>query len=138
MRREDMLQSRSVQAACYCIKIQPAHSTSAPGNAMTLKTIAALVLCSASLSVGAQQLYKCGNTYSQTPCGADAQQKKVFSGAPDAPGGASGAGLQGHDLCVAKATETSRGPNPDAIRVLAVGRPASGAQALRPALTRTA
>jgi hypothetical protein len=97
------------------------NSSLAEGTAMTLKTIAAFILCCASMSVGAQQLYKCGNTYSQTPCGADAQQKKVFSAAPDAPAGTGGANLSGYDLCVARATDKIRGPNPDAIRVQPVG-----------------
>jgi len=45
--------------------------------------------------VHAEPVYRCGNTYSQTPCGADAAPKNLPSSAvPDTP-----AGLQGESLC---------------------------------------
>jgi len=46
----------------------------------------------------AQPVYRCGNTYSQSPCGADGAAKNLPSSAvPDAPGG-----LQGEALCASE------------------------------------
>jgi hypothetical protein len=43
-----------------------------------MKRILALALVFAAMPAMAQQLYRCGNTYSQTPCGADAKEVKVM------------------------------------------------------------
>jgi len=54
----------------------------------------------AASPAGAQQLYRCGNVYSQTPCAADAAPVRPrSSAAPDAAPGA-----QGAELCSATAT----------------------------------
>lgn len=37
----------------------------------------ALALLPSALLAHSQQLYRCGNTYSQTPCGSDAKEIKV-------------------------------------------------------------
>jgi hypothetical protein len=88
-------------------------------EAMTFKTFFALVLmlCSVFAPVQAQPLYRCGNTYSQTPCGADAQQKNLPSSqAPDAA-----AGTQGYELCVTHARKAMRAPDPASTQARQVG-----------------
>lgn len=74
-----------------------------------------MVMCSGPAV--SQQLYKCGNTYSQTPCAPDAKVKRVYANeAPDAP-----AGLTGYELCAAGAPKISRSPEPESVRVQANG-----------------
>jgi hypothetical protein len=66
---------------------------------------------------GAQQLYKCGNTFSQTPCSPDAVAKPVQSAAvPDAP-----AGVTGYELCAAAARKMIPSPEPETARIQPVG-----------------
>lgn len=52
---------------------------------MTLnnKTLAILVISLASSSAFAQKVYKCGNTYSQQPCGANTQEIEIKAPPPD-------------------------------------------------------
>jgi hypothetical protein len=78
------------------------------------------ILCIATVSglATAQQLYKCGNTYSQIPCAADAAPKKVFSSS--AP--AKAAGSTGYELCAAHAVKTVLSPEPETARTAAVGQ----------------
>ncbi len=61
----------------------------------------------------AQGLYRCGNTYSQTPCAPDATARPIFSGA--APEKAQG--LTGYDLCAAAAPAAAGTPEPESARV---------------------
>ena len=64
----------------------------------------------------AQTLYRCGNTYSQTPCTPDAQPARVSSGAvPDQP-----AGLQGAQLCAAELPRLIGMPDPHGARIESV------------------
>ncbi|MFK4705995.1 hypothetical protein ABIC83_002834 [Roseateles asaccharophilus] len=42
-----------------------------------MKAALLLVACAATLPAAAQQMYRCGSTYSQTPCGSDAKEVKV-------------------------------------------------------------
>ena len=73
-----------------------------------------LVLATA---VQAQQLYRCGNTYSQTPCAADAKPARLHQGtAPD-----KAAGPSGFELCSAAALKAVRSPEPESARVQPVG-----------------
>ena len=55
-----------------------------------LSTIVQLCLCTVAISVGsscwAQKMYRCGSTYSQTPCGAEAKEIEI-KGAPAASSG---------------------------------------------------
>lgn len=65
----------------------------------------------------AQQMYKCGSTYSQTPCAPDAVAKPVqSSAAPDAP-----AGLTGYELCAASARRMVNSPEPESTRIQPIG-----------------
>lgn len=61
----------------------------------------------------AQQLYKCGNTYSQTPCATDAKPSKLHQGA--APEKAPGA--SGFELCALTAKSAVGTPEPESARV---------------------
>jgi hypothetical protein len=64
------------------------------------RLLAAFMIAASAVPVGAQQLYRCGNTYSQTPCapGAAAVRGRSDAVADAAPG------LSGADLCSASAT----------------------------------
>lgn len=60
-----------------------------------------------------QQLYKCGNTYSQTPCATDAKPTRLHQGAaPEKPPGASG-----FELCALEAKSAVGTPEPESARV---------------------
>jgi hypothetical protein len=77
-----------------------------------------LSLCAATLPVQAQTMYRCGNTYSQTPCSADAKAAKVSPGeAPD-----KAARLQGYELCAAAAPGKAATPEPESARVQPLGQ----------------
>lgn len=61
----------------------------------------------------AQPLYRCGNTYSQTPCAPEAKPARISSGAaPDQP-----EGLQGKELCAAEAPRLLGLPDPYSARI---------------------
>lgn len=76
---------------------------------------AALVL--AGLAAEAQQVYRCGNTFSQAPCSADAQPTRVVpANTPDKP-----AGLSGFELCAATAKGAVQSPEPESARVAPFG-----------------
>ncbi|MBX3621081.1 MAG: hypothetical protein KF891_14015 [Rhizobacter sp.] len=79
-------------------------------------------LClAACLSLGAasapsQTLYRCGSTYSQTPCAADAAPARISAGAaPDAPAASAGA-----DVCASAGVAQLRFPDPESTRVVSV------------------
>jgi hypothetical protein len=46
-------------------------------NAMTMRAIGALLLAALPCVAGAQAMYRCGNTFSQKPCGDNAAAVKV-------------------------------------------------------------
>lgn len=71
-----------------------------------------------ALPASAQPLYRCGNTYSQTPCAADAASRSVYSGA--AP--SRGPGFSGYELCSAHAVRYVASPEPESARTMAVGQ----------------
>ena len=85
---------------------------------MNIKILFAIpVLLSQVSSVHAQQMYKCGSTYSQTPCGPEAAVKTLPPGAaPESP-----PGLSGHELCAATAKKSYGGPEPDSARIQPLG-----------------
>lgn len=79
--------------------------------------IAAIALGAHAGFASAQQMYKCGNTFSQTPCAPDAVAKPVqSSAAPEAAGG-----LSGYELCAAAARKMANSPEPETARIQPVG-----------------
>jgi hypothetical protein len=65
----------------------------------------------------AQQMYKCGSTFSQTPCSPDAVAKPVQpSAVPDGP-----AGVTGYELCAAAARKMIPSPEPETARIQPAG-----------------
>ena len=75
-----------------------------------------LIFAMVPLWAHAQPLYRCGNTYSQTPCGADATAKKLPSSAvPDAA-----AGVQGEALCASEGMQRLGWSDPEVARVVDV------------------
>ncbi len=82
-----------------------------------MKSFAFPVFLVLATAVQAQQLYRCGNTYSQTPCAADAKPARLHQGtAPD-----KAAGPSGFELCSAAALKAVRSPEPESARVQPVG-----------------
>ena len=66
----------------------------------------------------AQRMYKCGNTYSQTPCASDAKPTRLHTDAvPDKAQGAT----TGMALCAATAKRRVKSPEPDTMRVEPAG-----------------
>ena len=65
---------------------------------------------------GAQALYRCGNTYSQTPCAANAApvRARADSVADSAPG------PKGGELCAAAAAKMLHLPDPESVRIESV------------------
>ena len=67
--------------------------------------------------VAAQAMYRCGSTYSQTPCATDAAPARLPSGAaPDAA-----PGLSGLAVCVDEARRRHAGPEPETARIEPLG-----------------
>mgnify|MGYP001765465668 CR=1 FL=1 len=65
-----------------------------------------------------QQLYRCGSTYSQTPCAAGAKPTRLHQGAaPDKVPGASG-----FELCAVAARNAAGTPEPESARVQPMGQ----------------
>ncbi len=87
---------------------------------MSIRSIVTLVLfCGLAGPVCAQQMYKCGSTYSQTPCGSDAEVKRARPDAvADKP---ANVGPIGYELCVASAPRLVGSPEPESARVQRVG-----------------
>jgi hypothetical protein len=67
--------------------------------------------------VQAQQLYRCGNTFSQTPCAPDAKAQSVRAGAA----ADKVEGLSGYDLCASVAPKAAGFPEPDTAQVQPAG-----------------
>ncbi len=81
----------------------------------------AFVLLMMGLNVSqAQQLFKCGNTYSQTPCAPDATPKRGLSGGSAAA--ATGDKPSGLALCSAQALTRIDSPEPETAQVSPVGQ----------------
>jgi hypothetical protein len=84
---------------------------------MHIKILFALAVLVAHVGpASAQQMYKCGSTFSQTPCGPDAAAKAL----PSAAAAQSPPGLSGYELCVAAASKFS-GPEPESARIQPLG-----------------
>ncbi len=80
--------------------------------------LCSIVLC-APLAAPAQSssLYRCGNTYSQTPCAADAQPARLHrDAAAERPAVATG-----FDLCAAAARRRVESPEPESARIVPIG-----------------
>ena len=85
--------------------------------------IAFASLCAWPVIAGAQQLYRCGNTYSQTPCAVDATPARISAGtAPEQAPGASG-----KDLCSSDGVAQLHFPDPDSTRIQSVTKAGSEA-----------
>ena len=56
----------------------------------------ALLFAAWAVAAPAQTLYRCGNTYSQTPCAPDAVAKRTHADTPAEKGG----GTQGYELAL--------------------------------------
>jgi hypothetical protein len=83
---------------------------------LTMACLLAAPLLLLPAAAFAQPLYRCGNTYSQTPCAAEAAPKKLPSGAaPDAS-----SGPQGKELCSADGIKLLGLPDPESARIGAV------------------
>lgn len=78
--------------------------------------IAALLGLAAG-AASAQQMYRCGNTFSQTPCAPDAQVRQVRADAV----ASTGPGLAGQELCAAEATRRVATPEPATARIVPLG-----------------
>jgi hypothetical protein len=74
----------------------------------------ALIALALAPHAQAQQLYRCGNTYSQIPCAQDAPAKRIFSDAAD--GGTDAAG-KGFALCSTHAVQAAEVQDPDTARI---------------------
>ena len=61
------------------------------------RLLVAVCLALVGAAAPAQQLYRCGNTYSQVPCAGDAEPKKMYR--DNTPGGGAAASQAGKDLC---------------------------------------
>lgn len=77
----------------------------------------ALLFAAWAVAAPAQTLYRCGNTYSQTPCAPDAVAKRTHADTPAEKGG----GTQGYELCASRAPESVESPEPQSARVQQVG-----------------
>ncbi len=76
----------------------------------------ALIAITVALPALAQPVYRCGNTYSQVPCNAEAKPVPITSAAaPDQPKAQYGAGL-----CAAHAPALLRFPDPPSTRINSV------------------
>jgi hypothetical protein len=82
------------------------------------RILVTLVLALAVAGVHAQKTYRCGNTYSQTPCGEAAQVVKVYKG-----GEAANSGTSGPALCQQSALNALALPDPESAKVASIGKP---------------
>lgn len=92
---------------------------------MSAIACAAIVLCGAAAPAHAQALYRCGNTYSQTPCAPDAAPARISGGA--APDAASATG--GAEVCATDGVARLGLPDPESTRIRAVTR--AGTEVIR-------
>lgn len=76
-----------------------------------------LLMAAGASGAAAQTMYRCGNTYSQTPCAPQAVPQRGHADAPAEKAG----GAQGYDLCASRAPESVQTPEPQSARVQQVG-----------------
>lgn len=79
------------------------------------------VLCACSVPAQSQQLYRCGNTYSQTPCAPDAAPARISAGAAPEPA----PGAAGKELCAKEGVAQMSFPDPESTRIRSVTRAGS-------------
>ncbi|MBC7995088.1 MAG: hypothetical protein H7Z15_17805, partial [Rhizobacter sp.] len=72
-----------------------------------------------------QQLYRCGNTYSQTPCAPDAASARISAGAAPAPA----PGAVGKDVCATDGVARMNFPDPESTRIRSVTK--AGAEVIQ-------
>ncbi len=83
---------------------------------MKLKLVLAVSLLGLPAFPMAQQLYRCGNTYSQTPCAPNATPKRIPTGtAPGQPEGS-----HGKELCATEGVSLLQFPDPESTRIKSV------------------
>jgi hypothetical protein len=85
-----------------------------------------IILCLSALLVStlcahaqAQKLYQCGKTFSQTPCAADAIEKRMYGGPPSEP---TTPKPRGFELCAAAAVKATGSLEPESARVQMRGK----------------
>ena len=84
-----------------------------------------IALCARVSSTQAQNIHKCGNTYSQTPCAPDAAPARISAdAAPEQAPGASG-----KDLCASEGVAQLRFPDPESTRIQSIAK--SGAEVIQ-------
>ena len=79
------------------------------------------VLCACSAPAHAQQLYRCGNTYSQVPCAPGAASARISAGAAPEPV----AGMVGKDVCASDGVAQMNFPDPESTRIRSVTKEGS-------------
>jgi len=77
-----------------------------------------VALLAAATDSDAQAVYKCGNAYSQTPCGDNAAEVKVYKGGEHA-----NIGLKGEALCRESVPKAVSLLDPDSAKIEMVGKP---------------
>lgn len=82
----------------------------------TCLPIALAVLCAWPLHSQSQQLYRCGNTYSQTPCAPDAASARISAGAAPQPVAAAA----GKEVCASEGVAQMGFPDPESTRIRSV------------------
>jgi hypothetical protein len=82
----------------------------------TCLPIALAVLCACSAPAQSQQLYRCGNTYSQVPCAPGAASARISAGAAPDPVAASA----GKDVCANEGVAQMNFPDPESTRIRSV------------------
>lgn len=85
---------------------------------MNARTLLAMLALAGHAGLVSAQMYKCGNTFSQTPCAPDAVAK---SAAPSAAPDAAAAGVTGYELCAAAARKMVPSPEPETARIQPIG-----------------
>jgi len=74
------------------------------------------LLCVWPLHAQSQQLYRCGNTYSQIPCAPDAASARISAGAAPQPV----PGAVGKDVCAIDGVAQMNFPDPESTRIRSV------------------
>lgn len=87
--------------------------------------IAFAVLSAWPLHAQSQQLYRCGNTFSQTPCAPDAASARMSAGAAPEPA----TGAAGKDVCATTGVSQMNFPDPESTRIRTVTK--AGAEVIQ-------
>jgi hypothetical protein len=81
---------------------------------LRLALLSCLVLLPWAAGSQAQTLYRCGNTFSQVPCAADAASARVSSHTPDA--------RPGREVCTTEGVARLGLPDPEGVKIVSVQR----------------